>query len=267
MFCGMRRDNHALPRFVLTVEDIVVAAEKMCDAGIRTIFLQAGEFPQSTSLVTKALERILNRLPLSAILCLGNKTRDDYKRLRDAGADRYIIKQETSDPALYAELKEESLTERLRCLEWLLDLSYRVGLGNVIGLPGQTIDSIVEDIQFVRKYGAHMASASPFIPNDQTPLAGARHGDTNMTLNVLATLRQVLPDAEVPAVSALQTAHADGQYLGLQAGANVLTVNYTPEVHRKQYLLYKTDRYIVGLDHAQEVIARANLTNDLFVTA
>jgi biotin synthase len=194
------------------------------------------------------------------LLNLGNKTRAEYAMWKEYGAYSYITKHETSDRALYYLMKEETLEERLRCIEDLLALGYKVGTGSIIGLPGQSVESIADDILLARDLGAHMVSASPFVPAPNTPLDNYPGGSVQLTLRVIAVTRLLLPDVLIPSVSALELYQEDGQANGLAAGANVLTVNFTPPDQRTSYHIYGKNRYVVKLDHLHRVAETAGLS-------
>lgn len=261
-YCAMEKNNGGLTRYKLQPGEIMAATKEAKNAGIGVIMYQSGEAPLTTEqlllVISKAKEE-----NLIVILCLGNKTYDEYRRLREAGADRYILKFETSDRVLHRWMRGSCLTARLDCLENLMRLGYAIGTGNIVGLPGQTIDSIAEDIMLAKNYNVSMVSAAPFMPASQSRLSAYPAGDLNLTLNTLAVMRLVLPGALIPAVSALEKLEKGGQLRGLNAGANVITVNFTPGVVNtvdskpvsKQiaYPIYGENRFVVSLEHAKSM--------------
>jgi biotin synthase len=261
-FCPMRRDNTKQNTiFHLNEEQILEAAARIRDAGINIVFLQAGEVRRTTQLVGKVLPKIRKMFsgPVEFLLCLGNKTEEEYAFLQAQGATSYILKHETSDPELNAQMRHASFEERLGCLRTLVQLGYRVGTGAIIGLPGQSQESLVNDLLLAREVGAHMVSGSPFIPAPDTPLADMPPGDVDLTLNFIALARLINPYWLIPSVSALERRKGGGQLSGLAAGANVLTVNFTPELEQSKYLIYGKDRYVVRNDHVSEIAAQAGL--------
>jgi biotin synthase len=147
------------------------------------------------------------------------KTLAELKYLRDQGADSYILKHETSDPDLHSRLRHESLKVRIACLGHLLSLGYRVGTGCIVGLPGQTVESIADDIVLAGRLGVHMASAAPFIPAEGTPCAFHEQGSLKVTLNAITAMRLCRADWLIPSVSAMEKIKFGGQALGLIAGA------------------------------------------------
>jgi biotin synthase len=258
----MRRDNTKQNTiFQLTEEQILEAATRIRDAGVNIVFLQAGEVPRTTQLVGNALPRVRKMFsgPVELLLCLGNKTEEEYTFLKTQGATSYILKHETSDPELNHRMRHASLEERLACLRTLIRLGYKVGTGAIIGLPGQTHQSLVDDLLLAREIGAHMVSGSPFIPAPDTPLAHIPPGQVDITLNFIALARLLNPMWLIPSVSALERRQGGGQLSGLAAGANVLTINFTPEVEQSKYLIYGKDRYVVRNDHVSEIVSLAGL--------
>jgi biotin synthase len=261
-FCPMRRDNTRRNTiFELSEEQILEAAARIKESGINIVFLQAGEIKKTTRLVGNVLPRIRAMFGgvVEILLCLGNKSEQEYIYLRSQGATSYILKHETSDPELNEKLRHSSFVDRMSSLRTLVRTGYKVGTGTIIGLPGQTIESIADDLLLAHEIGAHMVSASPFIPAPDTPLAHHPPGDVNMTLNFIALARLMNPRWLIPSVSALETRRSGGQIAGLAAGANVLTVNFTPVNERENYLIYGKDRYIVRNDHVNEIVAKSGM--------
>jgi biotin synthase len=261
-FCPMRRSNtrhndiyHQTPAEMI---DTALGAHA---AGINVICLQGGEVPQTTRTVGAALPTIRNLYEgdVELLLNLGNKTHAEYDFLREQGATSYIIKHETSDPDLFARLRHEALDSRVECLTDLLQLGYKVGSGMIVGLPGQSLESIARDIIWCRDLGVHMMSAAPFIPAPDTPLAGQVPGDGELTLNVIAAMRLANPAWTIPSVSAMRALDGGGQRRGFDAGANVIVYNATPAAHRDRYLIYGKDRKVSGLEYVRQVIAAAGL--------
>jgi len=259
-YCPMRRDNKG-KRYVMSPEQIIDAAKAIRDYGIKAVFLQGGETPITTKTVGEAIPRIRDLFDndVEVLLCLGDKSREEYEFLKKQGADNYILKHETSDPELHFRMRHVALDSRLRCLRDLLDLGYRVGIGTIIGLPGQTIESIAKDILLPKELGTHMTSASPLIPAPDSPLANYAAGDVGTTLNTIALMRIVNPGLLIPSVSALEKLQKDGQVRGLNAGANVITVNFTPDRERNAYRIYGKERYVVKHDYAVKTLERAGL--------
>jgi biotin synthase len=261
-FCPMRRDNTRYNNiFRLDEATLLTVAQAIKAAGINIVFFQAGEIPQTTRLIGEAIPKIraLFDNDVEILLNLGNKSREEYAYLREQGATSYILKHETSDSVLNERMRHDSYKERLRCLSDLLDLGYRVGTGMIVGLPGQSLESIACDILLAKELGVHMCSASPFVPAPNTPLADAPAGSVEITLNAVAIMRIISPSWLIPSVSALEKSTQGGQLRGLYAGANVITVNFTPETERNRYLIYGKNRYVVRSDYARTMISTAGL--------
>jgi len=261
-YCPMRRDNTRNNHtFLLDPSAIFQVAEAIAENGINIVFFQGGEIPQTTRLVGSLIPRIRRLFDdrVEILLNLGLKRRDEYAYLRDQGATSYILKHETSDPKLNERLRHESYKRRIQGLQDLLDLGFRVGTGMITGLPGQSPQSLARDILLARDLGVHMCSASPFVPAPNTPLEQEPAGAVDTALNALAIMRLVSPSWLIPAVSALEKNQEGGQLAGFHAGANVMTVNFTPETQRGRYLIYGKDRFVVRSEHARQTIRAAGL--------
>jgi biotin synthase len=261
-FCPMRRDNTRRNTiFELSEEQILEIAARIKESGINIVFLQAGEVKRTTQIVGNVLPKIRTIFDgaVELLLCLGNKSEAEYIFLKNQGATSYIVKHETSDLQLNERLRHSSFATRIESLRALVRTGYKVGTGAIVGLPGQTMESLADDLLLARDIGAHMVSASPFIPAPDTPLAHHPPGDMNVTLNFIALARLMNPRWLVPSVSALETRRSGGQSAGLAAGANVLTVNFTPVNERENYLIYGKDRYIVHNDYVNEIVAKSGM--------
>jgi biotin synthase len=263
-FCAIRAKNKKLKRFRLEPNEIFTIMKQVKADGIKVAFLQGGQEPHCDRIVEKVIPRIRNELGMSVLLNLGEKKADMYRRYAALGASSYILKFETSDPRLYERITHTSLAARLECAKFIKHAGLKLGTGNIIGLPGQNLDGLVDDILLALDLEPDFVSSAPFIPNDGTPLEHVNYGSLNTTLNMMAILRILLKDARIPAISALETIEKGGQLKGLNAGANILTINYTPPASRKNYAIYKTGRFVVKLEHARNIISKAGLkTPDL----
>lgn len=262
-FCPMRRDNIVHNSgYLLDEQTILAAVCAIRDSGINVVFIQGGEISQTTRLVERVAPSILSLYDNAAeiLLNLGNKPFAEYSRLKSAGASSYILKHETANPDLYQTLKFESLDSRLRCISDLLSLGFKVGTGSIIGLPGQTVEDIADDLLLAKTLRTHMVSVSPFVPAPNTPLSSGLPGSLRLTLRTIAITRLMMPDVLIPSVSALEANMPGGQSAGLGAGANVMTVNFTPEQRRSNYLIYGANRYVVGLQHVRQLLKDNGLT-------
>jgi biotin synthase len=262
-YCPMRRDNlRDNDRYFIEPAELLERAAAIKDCGIDVVLLQGGETPALLPLMEEVLPQIRNLFEsqVEILLNIGNLKRSQYARLRDLGATSYILKHETSDPVLHRRIRHQSLDERIRCLNDLHELGFRVGTGLISSLPGQGIESIIDDIELAGELKADMCSVSPFIPAPDTPMQIAPIGDNELALNIIACLRLTYPHLLIPSVSALERAEGGGQSRGLNAGANVMTVNFSGAEDQKRYLIYGKDRYIVKLDHVKQIATAAGLT-------
>lgn len=260
LYCGLRQENRRVSRYRMTADEIINLAGEMAWCGVKTLVLQSGDdfgvTQEMLSIVIRGIKRVNPEIAIT--LSVGERSFDDYKAWKDAGADRYLLKHETANPGLYHKLHPgQSLRKRLEILEYLKELGYQVGAGNIVGLPGQTLDDLVEDILLMKRLEVDMAGVGPFIPQRDTPLKNYPHGELNLSLKVLALTRIATRDAHLPATTALATLNPEeGQVLGLKAGANVIMPDFTPEDHRKDYVIYD-DKARVSLEKAQRLILEA----------
>lgn len=239
LYCGMRRSNRNARRYRMEPEEILAVARAGVVLGYRTIVLQSGDDPWYTSAMLAHVVEGIKKLDAAVTLSIGERKKSEYRDLKLAGADRFLLKQETADPQLYALLHPgQSYRHRVECLEWLADLGYQVGSGNIVGLPGQSLDTLAEDILFLQAHAVDMAGIGPFIPHPDTPLGTCRPGDVSLTLRVLAVTRLLLPWAHLPATTALATLDKDGREKGLRAGANVIMPDLTPPLYHAAYEIY-----------------------------
>ena len=238
-YCGLRRDNKEAQRFRLNESEIFCLAKRAEGYGYRTLVLQSGEDAFFTAERLAAVIREIKKLDLAVTLSIGERSFDEYKLLKDAGADRFLLRIETTDEAVYMRHDPGmSLAERRRCLQDLKSLGYEVGTGSLIGLPGQTITSLADDILFFQDIDADMVGIGPFIPNAATPLGSAPAGDINLVLRMVSLIRLLLPQANIPATTAMETLLPTARLLALQCGANVIMPNVTEGEARKKYALY-----------------------------
>lgn len=239
MYCGLRRDNTNLKRYRLTEEEIIDFAKKAVQYGYRTLVLQGGEDDYFNKEKMVNIIKKIKSLDVALTLSLGEKTYEEYKAFKEAGADRYLLRIETTDKKLYEDMDPGmNFNERLECLKNLRDLGYEVGTGILVGLPGQTLESIAKDILFFKKINADMIGIGPFIPNQDTPLKDADGGTLTLSLKVMAITRLLLPDINIPATTAMESLAPNGRITALQSGANVVMPNVTEGEYRKLYALY-----------------------------
>ncbi|MBE3581462.1 MAG: [FeFe] hydrogenase H-cluster radical SAM maturase HydE [Thermoanaerobacteraceae bacterium] len=238
-YCGLRADNHTLDRYRMAPEEILTAARRGVELGYKTIVLQSGEDPWYTAEVLAETVAAIKELGVAVTLCVGERPRQEYELWRRAGADRYLLKHETANPELYARLHPDmSWEKRLACLRWLKELGYQVGSGNMVGLPGQTLEDLAADILLLRELEVEMAGIGPFIPHPNTPLGDHPAGSLDLTYRVLAVTRLVVPWAHLPATTAVGTLSPIGRQMALRRGANVVMPNLTPGKYRPNYQIY-----------------------------
>lgn len=242
LYCGIRKSNASCERYRLTKEQILSCCGSGYALGFRTFVLQGGEDGWYTDeRMTDIVRAMRQAYPDCAItLSLGERGRESFKRLYDAGANRYLLRHETADEAHYARLHPVSmtLTHRLQCLRDLKEIGFQTGAGFMVGSPYQTTECIVRDFRFLQELKPQMVGLGPFIPHHATPLKGFPAGSTERTLLCLSIVRLLLPNVLLPATTALATIDGDGRIKGMNAGCNVVMPNLSPMEDRSKYLLY-----------------------------
>lgn len=239
LFCGIRRENRKLPRYRMKEEEIVKVATEAVKEGFKTIVLQSGEDPFWNAERLSKVVREIKKLNVAVTLSVGELSYDEYAVLREAGADRYLLKFETSDEKLFRRLKPDTtLDRRIQCLRWIKKLGYETGSGIIVGLPGQSIESLAEDIALMKELELDMIGIGPFIPHPDTPLTSYPFGDPLLTLKVLAITRLILPKANLPATTALGSLSSSMRIKAFYCGANVIMPDVTSEIYRNLYEIY-----------------------------
>lgn len=242
LYCGIRKSNVSCERYRLTKEQILSCCESGYALGFRTFVLQGGEDGWYTDeRMTDIVRAMRQAYPDCAItLSLGERGQESFKRLYDAGANRYLLRHETADEAHYARLHPASmtLTHRLQCLRDLKEIGFQTGAGFMVGSPYQTTECIVRDFRFLQELKPQMVGLGPFIPHHATPLKDFPAGSTERTLLCLSIVRLLLPNVLLPATTALATIDGDGRIKGMNAGCNVVMPNLSPMEDRSKYLLY-----------------------------
>lgn len=220
-------------------EIVALATRAVCEYGFKTIVMQSGEDLWFTPERLKPILTEIKKLDVAVTLSIGEKTFAEYAAYREAGADRYLIRIETTDKDLYHRLDPGmSWEERKQCLLNLGKLGYEVGSGIMVGLPGQTLESIADDLLFLKELNIDMAGIGPFIPHPDTPLKDEDGRAFQLSLRTMAIMRLLLPDINIPATTAMETLHPDGRIIALQCGANVIMPNVTEGEYRQLYQLY-----------------------------
>lgn len=253
LYCGIRRSNSNCERYILTPEEILGCCREGYRLGFRTFVLQGGESVFSVDKICSVISEIRKEFPDCAItLSLGEYATEDYRRMRDAGADRYLLRHETADAEHYAMLHPSKMTleNRMRCLHDLKSLGFQTGCGFMVGSPYQTAQHIARDLKFIEEFSPDMCGIGPFIPHRDTPLGNFPAGSTELTLYLLSIIRLIKPNILLPATTALGTVDPTGREKGILAGANVVMPNLSPVSVRSKYELYN-DKICTGEESAQ----------------
>ena len=241
-YCGIRRSNRSLCRYRLTEDDILSCCREGYRLGYRTFVLQGGEDGWWTDdKIVHLVRRIRESYPDCAItLSIGEKSREAYQAFFDAGANRYLLRHETADNAHYQKLHSpcQTLSNRMRCLRDLKEIGYQTGAGMMVGAPYQTADTLASDLEFLAELRPEMVGIGPFLPHKDTPLRDFPAGSETQTLYLLSLVRLLLPNALLPATTALGSVDGRGRQLGVLSGCNVVMPNLSPMAVREKYLLY-----------------------------
>ncbi len=251
-YCGIRKSNSQLARYNLSDNDIIESALYAHKKNFGSIVLQSGErsdshFVDRIDNLIKHIKKLTNN-KLGITLSLGEQSKETYQRWFDSGAHRYLLRIETTNPSLYKELHpddgEHLLDRRKLALRHIKEVGYQCGSGMMIGLPGQTILDLADDLFFLKEIDVDMVGMGPYIEHLDTPLANSRPSEWSidqrfeLALNMIATLRILMPDINIAATTALQTLDPIGREKGIKCGANVIMPNITPAESRKKYSLY-----------------------------
>lgn len=240
LYCGLRADNRDLARYRMEEDEIVRCAEEAIGAGYMSLVLQSGEdgwYDRWT--LGRVIERIKGIKDVAITLSIGERSYEDYRYLRQAGADRFLMKHETADQGLYDRLHpHSSFRRRLECLTQLKELGYQVGSGFMVGLPGQTLRSIARDVLLLKKLDVDMAGIGPFVPHPRTPLGDQPAGDPFLVLKTVALARLVLRRPHLPATTALGVLDRRMRDWAFHGGANVVMQKLEPHRYRRLYDIY-----------------------------
>ena len=239
LYCGIRKGNAKVNRYHLSENELIETARKAANIGFKTIVMQSGEDMSYDAAKMCRIIEAIKKFDVAVTLSIGERSYADYKAFREAGADRYLMRIETTDKELYHKLDPNmSWQHRYECLMMIKELGYELGSGIMVGLPGQTIDSIADDLLFLKEIGVDMAGIGPFIPHPETPLAQEQGGTLELALRTMAVMRLLMLDINIPATTAMESLHPQGRLKALQAGANVVMPNVTEGEYRKFYELY-----------------------------
>ena len=242
LYCGIRRSNAGAYRYRLTPAQILSCCETGFALGYRSFVLQGGEDAYfDDDRMVALVSSIRAAFPECAItLSIGERSRSSYRKLFDAGADRYLLRHETADCAHFTKLHtaEQTLASRLSALKDLREIGYQVGAGFMVGSPFQTTANLATDLLFLYDFQPHMIGIGPFIPHHETPFAAFAPGSVERTLDMIALVRLLVPRALLPSTTALASSAESGRELGLEAGANVVMPNLSPPDVRSHYAIY-----------------------------
>ncbi len=248
LYCGLRAGNSRAERYRMSPGEIIACAETAAGLKIPTVVLQSGEDPHYSTGNLCHIVGSIKKLNLAVTLSVGERPFEDYRSLKDAGCDRYLLRFETSDEALYERLRPgRKLKNRIMCLERLKKLGYQTGSGIMVGLPGQTPESIAEDIMLFKSLELDMIGIGPFLPHPHTPLSGEKTTGLEPVLKVIALTRIVTKNTHIPATTAVGTMDSRGRQRALACGANILMPNITPAEYRRLYEIYP-DKICVSED-------------------
>lgn len=238
-YCGLRCENKSIERYRLSPEDIIDCAKKAVDMGYKTVVLQSGEDAYFNISTMCEIISEIKKMDVALTLSIGERPYEEYKAMKDAGADRYLLRVETTDKKLYEQMHPNmSFENRIRCLKDIKKLGFETGSGCLVGLPNQTIESLADDILFFKELDADMIGIGPFLPHPHTPLKKADTGNFTLALKVMALTRIMLPKINIPATTAMETLNPNGRIIALQSGANVVMPNVTTQEYRAKYEIY-----------------------------
>jgi biotin synthase len=239
LYCGINKANKKVARYRLTSEEILDACVFMKKNGSLTVVLQSGEDAGFDKQLIEVVRRIKKELNMAITLSVGEREPEVYKEFIKAGADRYLLRIETTDPVLFKQLHpDDNLEYRKKCLYALKKLKFEVGTGIMVGLPGQSLESIAGDLLFFKELNPAMIGIGPFLAHEDTPLRNHKNTDIFPTLKTLSLIRLVLPKCNLPATTAMGTINPSGRQMALKIGANVIMPNFTPSKYRESYKLY-----------------------------
>lgn len=239
LYCGIRRGNSTVKRYRMSSEELILTAQKAAQIGFKTIVMQSGEDMDFNADKMCRIIEAVKKFDVALTLSIGERSYSDYAAFYNAGADRYLMRIETTDKDLYHKLDPNmSWQHRYECLLMIKEIGYELGSGIMVGLPEQTLDSIADDLLFLQNLGIDMAGIGPFIPHPQTPLKDAAGGTLDLALRTMAVMRLMMPDINIPATTAMESLHPQGRIIALRSGANVVMPNVTEGEYRRLYELY-----------------------------
>ncbi len=263
LYCGIRASNKDCDRYRLTKDEILSCCEEGYSLGFRTFVMQGGEDLHFTDdYLVEIISEIKQKYPDCAItLSLGERSKESYQKLYNAGADRYLLRHETADEEHYNKLHPHKMSykSRLECLKNLKEIGFQTGCGFMVGSPYQTTENLAKDLKFIEEFSPEMCGIGPFIPHKATEFKDFPSGDVELTCYLLSIIRLIKPNILLPATTALGSAEQGGREKGILCGANVIMPNLSPQSVRKKYELYN-NKLISGNESAQEI---ENLKNSM----
>ena len=265
-YCGIRCSNSKVDRYRLAKDEILSCCDLGYSMGFRTFVMQGGEDPCFTDgVMCDIVSSIKEKYPDSAVtLSLGERSKESYQKLFDAGADRYLLRHETADSCHYSKLHPQNLTleNRMDCLRNLRDIGFQVGCGFMVGSPYQTSDHLAKDLEFIENFKPDMCGIGPFIPHKDTLFKDFAAGSADFTCYLLSIVRLIHPAVLLPATTALGTIKQNGREKGILAGANVVMPNLSPEDTRKKYELYN-NKLSTGAESANGLLTLKKNLEDI----
>lgn len=263
LYCGIGASNKTCDRYRLTKEEILSCCDEGYSLGFRTFVMQGGEDLHFTDeILVDIIRSIKEKYPDCAItLSLGERSYESYKKLYNAGADRYLLRHETADEEHYKKLHPSKMSykTRMECLHNLKKIGFQTGCGFMVGSPYQTTENLAKDLKFIEEFSPEMCGIGPFIPHKATEFKDFSSGDVELTCYLLSIIRLIKPNILLPATTALGSAEQGGREKGILCGANVIMPNLSPHSVRKKYELYN-NKLISGNESAQEI---ENLKNSM----
>lgn len=257
-YCGIRKSLTDTTRYRMSEDEIMEVVYLLKETGLKTVILQSGEDLWWTSdKIASLIKRIKSETKMNITLSIGERPREEYELYRELGANNFLLKIETTNRKIFEFIHpDDDFDTRVKASEWLRELGYLNGSGSIIGLPGQTVEDIANDILFFKEMGINMIGIGPFVPTKGTPFEKYPHGDVDMTLKALAVTRIVCKRVFLPATTALATIDPDGQTKALQSGANTIMLINTPPKYRESYNIY-SEKNMVDLESAYKAVSEA----------
>jgi len=254
-YCGIRKTLPTLDRYRMSEEEIMEIVHELHELGLETVILQSGEDDWWTEdKINAIMKRIKRETGMKITLSVGVRTFEEYASFKAAGANNYLLKVETTNPAIFKAVHpDDDLEHRIQCSKWLRELGYLNGSGMIIGLPEQTEEDIANDILYFKEMGINMIGIGPFVPAKGTPLQDLPHGDIEMTLKAVAVTRIVCKRVYIPATTALASLDPEGQEKALIVGANTIMLVNTPKKYRENYQIYSS-KLAVDIESAVKVV-------------